>query len=181
MVYASLWCIINYALFVDSHVTHQVHAPYFGSRKITIGCLRYDLWSHFLRRTHLFVFVFICVCISVQWSGDPCLLSWAQYGLLTWTGRGRAFWASDDKTRQWEHGNRFRSGPITKPYCPTPIPIQYNCQAWVKIGRSTLYVVKSIPFQTSEENTLCKFIQTSYIKHFCNFFSFLLHKCYLFF
>ena len=33
----------------------------------------------------------------------------------------------------------------------------------------------------SEENLLHKFIQTSYIKHFCKFLSFLLYKCYLFF
>ena len=33
----------------------------------------------------------------------------------------------------------------------------------------------------SEENSLRKFIQTSYIKHFCNFLSFLLDKCYLIF
>ncbi len=129
------------ALFVDTHVTHQVHAPFFGSRKITIGCLRYDLCCHFLRTGHLFVFVFISVCISVQWSGDPSLLSWAQYGLLAWTGRGRAFWASDDKTRQWEHGNRFRSGPITKLNCPTPIPIQCIGVRW---GTLTLWTLSSL-------------------------------------
>ena len=110
----------------------------------------------------MFLFLFITV-----WSDDLCLLSCLRSELntepipgLNWTRRE----PSDDKTLHGNIGNRFRTGPITKPSTAIPLTLQYQyfgyCPAWVQVIFLSIpgqYGIK-IYMDMSNKHCLCSFI-----------------------